>query len=130
VSDRSLSPLELTDISTTGRRSAAEGEDGAHLVALPLYVRVPGINLVLFPTLNGYLLRRGYFEVVALRRLDAAATRTMRNRFAGRIGLGGVVIFALARVNMVAPVIATALMVHLLEMLLGVLPLSAVCSTA
>jgi hypothetical protein len=61
-------------------------------VALPLYVRVPGINLVLFPTLNGYLLSRGYFEVIALRRLHAA----MRNRFAGRIDVGGVVIFALA----------------------------------
>ena len=68
--------------------------------------------------------------MVALRRLDAAATRAMRNRFAGRIVVGGVVIFALAHVSLVARVIATALMVHLLEMLLGVLPLSAVCSTA
>jgi hypothetical protein len=34
--------------------------------------RVPGTNLVLFPWLNGYGLARGYFDVVALRRLDAA----------------------------------------------------------
>jgi len=101
-----------------------------NLPALPLYVRVRGINLVLFLSLNGYLLRRGYFEVVSLRGLDAGATRAMRNRFAGRIAVGGVVIFALARVNLVAPLIATAFMVHVFEMLLGVPPRSAACSTA
>jgi hypothetical protein len=54
----------------------------------------------------------------------------MRNRFAGRIGVGGVVILVLARANMVAPVITAAFMVHLFEMLLGVPPRSAACSTA
>ena len=68
--------------------------------------------------------------MVALRRLDAAATRAMRNRFAGRIVVGGVVIFALARVNLMSPVIDTAFMVQLFEMLLGVPPRSAACSTA
>jgi hypothetical protein len=76
----------------------------------PLYVRVFGINLVLFRALNGYLRRRGYFEVVALRRLDAAAARAMRNRFAGRI--------------------ATAFSVHVFEMLPGAPPQPAVRSTA
>lgn len=91
-----------------------------NLLALPVYLLVPGINLVLFLVLNGYLLGRGYFEVVAFRRLDAAAARAMRNGFAGRIFLGGVVIaalFALPLVNLVAPVIATAFMVHLFEAL-------------
>jgi CysZ protein len=91
-----------------------------NLLALPLYLLVPGINLVLFLALNGYLLGRGYFEVVALRRLDAAAARAVRNRFAGRIFLGGVAIaglFALPLVDLVAPVIATAFMVHVFEAL-------------
>jgi CysZ protein len=91
-----------------------------NLLALPLYLLVPGINIVLFLALNGYLLGRGYFEVVALRRLDAAAARAMRNRFAGRIFLGGVAIaglFALPFVNLVAPVVATAFMVHVFEAL-------------
>jgi CysZ protein len=104
-----------------------------NLLALPLYVLVPGINLVLFLALNGYLLGRGYFEVVALRRLDAAAARAMRNRFAGRIFLGGVVIaglFALPLVNLVAPVIATAFMVHVFEMLPGAPPQPAAGSSA
>jgi CysZ protein len=44
----------------------------------------------------------------------------VRNRFAGRIFLGGVVIaglFALPLVNLVAPVVATAFMLHIFEAL-------------
>jgi CysZ protein len=57
----------------------------------------------------------------------------MRNRFAGRIARGGAVIaslFALPRVNLVAPVIATAFTVHVFEMLPGAPPRPAACSTA
>jgi uncharacterized protein involved in cysteine biosynthesis len=59
--------------------------------------------------------------VVALRRLDATAAQAARDRFAGRIFIGGVVIaglFALPLVNLVAPVVATAFMVHLCQALL------------
>jgi uncharacterized protein involved in cysteine biosynthesis len=91
-----------------------------NLLALPLYLIAPGINVFLFFALNGYLFGRGYFEVVALRRLDAGEARRVRRRFAGRIFLGGVVIaglFALPLVNLVAPVIATAFMLHIFEAL-------------
>jgi len=57
----------------------------------------------------------------------------MRNRFAGRITLGGAVIaglFALPRISLVAPVVVTALTVHLFEMLPGAPPQPAACSTA
>jgi CysZ protein len=86
-----------------------------NLLASPLYLLAPGINSVLFLVLNGYLFGRGYFEVVALRRLDIAAAKLLRRRFAGRIFIGGVAItglFTLPIVNLVAPVIATAFMVH------------------
>ena len=99
-----------------------------NLLALPLYLLVPGINLVLFLALNGYLFGRGYYEVVALRRLDAAAAKRLRRRFAGQIFLGGIAItglFALPLVNLVAPVIATAFMVHVFEALPRDAPLSA-----
>jgi uncharacterized protein involved in cysteine biosynthesis len=91
-----------------------------NILALPLYLLAPGINLVLFLALNGYLFGRGYFEVAALRRLDPAAAKALRRRFAGRIYLGGVLIaglFALPLVNLVAPVIATAFMVHVFHAL-------------
>jgi uncharacterized protein involved in cysteine biosynthesis len=96
-----------------------------NLLALPVYLLLPGINLFLFLGLNGYLLGREYFEVVALRRLDAAAAKAVRNRFGLRVFLGGVVIaalFALPLVNLVAPVIATAFMLHVFEALPRVEP--------
>jgi CysZ protein len=89
-----------------------------NLFALPVYLLMPGINFFVFLGLNGYLFGREYFEVVALRRLDRTATGAARQRFAGRVYLGGVVIaglFIVPLVNLVAPVIATAFMVHLFE---------------
>jgi len=89
-----------------------------NLLALPLYVLMPGLNFFVFLGLNGYLFGREYFEVVALRRLELRAARALRTRFAGRVFLGGVAIagvFAVPLVNLVAPVIATAFMVHLFE---------------
>lgn len=90
----------------------------ANLLALPVYLLAPGLNLFVFLGLNGYLFGREYFEVVALRRLDATAVGIMRTRFALRLFLGGVVIaglFAVPLLNLVMPVIATAFMVHLVE---------------
>ncbi len=89
-----------------------------NLFALPVYVLAPGLNFFVFLGLNGYLFGREYFEVVALRRLELTAARALRTRFAGRVFLGGIAIaglFAVPLVNLVAPVIATAFMVHLFE---------------
>jgi len=91
-----------------------------NLLALPLYLLLPGINFFVFLGLNGYLFGRTYFEVVALRRLDRGTARAVRQRFAGRVFIGGLVItglFSLPLVNLVAPVIATAFMVHVFESL-------------
>ncbi len=91
-----------------------------NLLALPLYVVAPGVNFFVFLGLNGYLFGREYFEVVALRRLDLASVRLARRRFGGRVYVAGVAIaglFAVPFVNLVAPVVATAFMVHLFESL-------------
>jgi CysZ protein len=96
-----------------------------NLLALPAYVFLPGLNIVIFLVLNGYLFGRQYFEVVALRRFDIDATTALRHRFGGRIFLGGMMIagmFALPLVNLVAPVVATAFMVHVFEGLAGFEP--------
>ena len=88
-----------------------------NLLALPLYILAPGINLFVFLGLNGYLFGREYFEVVALRRLDPLAARAARKSVAGRVFAAGVVIaglFAIPLVNLVAAVVATAFMVHLM----------------
>lgn len=89
-----------------------------NLLALPVYLLAPGINVFLFLALNGYLFGREYFEVVALRRLDPTAARMLRRRFGARVFIGGAVIagmFALPLVNLVVPVIATAFMVHIFQ---------------
>ena len=89
-----------------------------NLLALPVYVLVPGLNVFVFLGLNGYLFGREYFEVVAMRRLGPAAARAIRRHFAGRVFVGGVAIaglFLVPLVNLLTPVIATAFMVHLFE---------------
>ena len=85
-----------------------------NLIALPFYL-LPGINLVLFWVVNGYLLGREYFELVALRHLDIKAAKTLRKHHALRVFLAGVVVAAFATVpflNLLTPLFATAYMVH------------------
>lgn len=92
-----------------------------NLLALPVLLLgmvIPPLNLVVFYGLNGYLLSREYFELVALRRVDAEQARRMRRAFGGRLFVAGVIVALLLTVplvNLVAPVIATAFMVHLFE---------------
>lgn len=98
---------------------------GLNLLALPLYVVlifVPPFNLILFYTLNGYLLGREYFETVALRRLDERDARALRRAYGGQVFLAGVLIAFLLTVpivNLVAPVLATAFMLHLFQRMGG-----------
>lgn len=85
-----------------------------NLIALPFYL-VPGINLVLFWVVNGYLLGREYFELVSLRHLEVEAARALRKRFRFRIFMAGLVIAFFATIpilNLLAPLFATAFMVH------------------
>jgi len=91
-----------------------------NLVLLPLYF-VIGANLLVYLAANGYLLGREYFAAVALRRLNLGDARRLRRRHRGGVWLGGVAIaalFALPVVNLAAPVIGTAMMVHVFETLL------------
>ena len=88
-----------------------------NLLVLPFYL-IPPINLFVYYVLNGYLVGREYFELVALRRLDGAATRAMWRWHRGRLVLAGVVIvflLSLPLVNLVAPVVAVAFMLHVFE---------------
>ena len=90
-----------------------------NLLALPLYL-IPGANIGLFLALNGYLLGRQYYEQVAGRHLDPAALRRFRHAHGPHIFVAGVVICGLAAVpvlNLLAPVVATAFMVHIFHRL-------------
>jgi uncharacterized protein involved in cysteine biosynthesis len=92
---------------------------GLNLLALPLYL-LPGANVALFILLNGYLVGREFFELVALRRMGAHAARALRreNRFIV-LGAGAIIALALSVpiVNLLAPLFGAALMVHLFHQL-------------
>ncbi|NNG04619.1 MAG: hypothetical protein HKM95_11030 [Inquilinus sp.] len=86
-----------------------------NLMALIVSLLVPPFSLFVFYAVNGYLLGREYFEMVALRRMDPAAAAALRRRFGGRVLLGGVTIAVLISIpvlNLLVPVVATAFMVH------------------
>lgn len=89
-----------------------------NLLALPLYVLMlwfPPTNMVIFYSLNGYLLGREYFELVAWRHLDRKTTSALRRSYRGRVFLAGVIIagmFSIPLLNLLAPIVATAAMVH------------------
>ena len=85
-----------------------------NLLALPIYL-IPGVNLMVFYTLNGYLLGREYFEMVAQRRLDPSALRHLRRLRRAGIFLSGVIVAFISTiplVNLVAPLVAVAAMTH------------------
>ncbi len=90
-----------------------------NVLALPIYALLlflPPTNLVVFYGLNGYLLSREYFELVAFRRRAPLEARRLRRAHPGQMLLVGVLIAFLLTVplvNLIAPVFATALMVHL-----------------
>lgn len=93
-----------------------------NLVALPVYLILlfAGIGVGLYYVVNAYLLSREYFELVAWRRLDPKAADDLRHRHALRLWLMGLAIAFLSTiplVNLVAPLIATAAMVHEVEAL-------------
>ncbi len=88
-----------------------------NILALPLYL-VPVLNLFVFYVLNGYLLGREYFELVAHRRLEPTEARNLRRAFRGQnfiAGVGIAFLMTIPLVNLLAPVIGTAAMVHLVE---------------
>lgn len=94
----------------------------ANLIGLVLVYFVPVLNLVAFYAINGYLLGREYFELVALRRVDGMVMRILRRRFSLRVFTAGVVIAVLLTVpvlNLLVPVVATAFMVHVFHGLSG-----------
>ena len=98
---------------------------GLNLLCLPFYLilmLIPPLNLVLYYVLNGYLISREFFELVALRRMEPAAALNMRRESRGKIMVAGILLTFLLTipiVNFLTPVIATAFMVHLFHSLPG-----------
>lgn len=87
---------------------------GLNLIALPLYL-VPGINLILFWVLNGYLLGREYFDLVAMRHHPTPDAVRLRKKHSFRVFLTGVAVALFATIpilNLLTCLFGTALFVH------------------
>jgi CysZ protein len=88
---------------------------GLNLLLLPLLF-LPGINLVAWFGVNGYLLSREYFSLAAMRFRDEAGAAVLRRRHRLLVFAGGLLVAALAAIpfaNLLTPLFATAFFVHL-----------------
>jgi CysZ protein len=86
-----------------------------NIIAL-LLLFVPGINLIAFFLVNGYLLGREFFEFAAMRFRSPQEARLFRAKHATTVFLAGLVIaafLAIPIVNLLTPLFAAGLMVHL-----------------
>ncbi|TPL48328.1 sulfate transporter family protein [Mesorhizobium sp. B2-4-6] len=86
-----------------------------NIVAL-LLLLVPGINIAAFFIVNGYLLGREFFEFAAMRFRPEPEAKALRREYAGTVFLAGLVIalfLAVPLLNLLTPLFAAAMMVHL-----------------
>lgn len=85
-----------------------------NIAVLPLYL-MPGPNIVIYLALNGWLLGREYFDVVAMRRAAPGEVAKLRSRLRAGIWISGVIIafsLTIPIVNLVAPLLGVAFMTH------------------
>lgn len=94
---------------------------GVNILALPIYAIlffIPPLNLIFYYTLNGYLIGREFYEMVALRRLSPQSALLLRRRCRFLLIVAGALIMlgmTIPLVNLLAPVLAAAMMVHIFE---------------
>jgi uncharacterized protein involved in cysteine biosynthesis len=87
-----------------------------NILALPIYLLFPAVNLLVFYSLNGYLISREYFELVGQRRVGVKKAKAIRKAYQGRLLIAGALtafLLTIPLVNLLAPVVGTAAMVHL-----------------
>ena len=90
-----------------------------NFVAL-LLLLIPGVNIGAFFIVNGYLLGREFFEFAAMRFRPEAEAKALRRKHAGTVFLAGLVVAAFLAVpllNLLTPLFAAAMMVHLHKMI-------------
>lgn len=86
-----------------------------NIVALILLF-VPGVNLIAFFVINAYLLSREFFEFAAMRHRSEVQAKELRSHYGVTIFLAGLLIagfMAIPLVNLLTPLFAATMMVHL-----------------
>ncbi|WP_415182408.1 EI24 domain-containing protein [Phaeovulum sp.] len=93
-----------------------------NIAALLVYLFIGPAAPLLFWAVNGYLLGREYFQMVAQRRLDRPAARTLYRANRGRVFAAGVLMavpLSIPVVNLVVPVLGAATFTHFFHRLRG-----------
>lgn len=84
-------------------------------LALLLYFPLGPLAPVMFWLVNGYLLGREYFQMVAMRRLGRAGANELRRRYWGRVWMAGTLMavpLSIPLVNLLIPVLGAATFTH------------------
>lgn len=90
-----------------------------NIVAFALLL-VPGVNVLAFFLVNGYLLGREFFEFAAMRYRPEDEVKQLRRKHSASIFLAGLIIagfLAVPVLNLLTPLFAASLMVHLHKMI-------------
>jgi len=85
-------------------------------IAALLMLFIPGVNLIAFFVVNGYLLGREFFEFAAMRFRTPKDARAFRSKHASTVFMAGMLIagfLSIPIVNLLTPLFAAGLMVHL-----------------
>ncbi|MBA8877728.1 CysZ protein [Phyllobacterium myrsinacearum] len=86
-----------------------------NIIAL-LMLLIPGVNIIAFFVVNGYLLGREFFEFAAMRFRPEMEAKALRSKHSTTVFLAGLVIatfMAIPILNLLTPLFAAAMMVHL-----------------
>ncbi|NIP75305.1 MAG: hypothetical protein GTN90_04645 [Xanthomonadales bacterium] len=97
-----------------------------NLVALIFYLISGPLAPLIFWSVNGYLFGREYFELVALRRLQAPEMRKLRRKNGFQIWLSGALMavpLSVPIVNLIVPLIGVATYTHMYHRLSGTKPM-------
>ncbi|PZQ49467.1 MAG: hypothetical protein DI556_11415 [Rhodovulum sulfidophilum] len=88
---------------------------GVNVVALALYLMFPPFAPFVFVLLNGYLLGREYFQLVAARRLGFERARVLGKRHFWRIWTAGILMaipLTVPLLNLLVPIFGVAVFTH------------------
>lgn len=86
-----------------------------NLAALVIYLTIPPLAPFVFWLVNGFLLGREYFQLVAVRRLPLDAATALRKRHFWRLWLAGVLMaipLSVPIVNLLVPIVGVAVFTH------------------
>lgn len=92
----------------------------ANIVALIPYIILAPLAPIIFVALNGYLLGREYFQLIATRRLGRAGAKAARKRHSRTIWLAGAFMaipLTVPVLNLLIPVVGAATFTHLFHRL-------------